>query len=318
MMNDQSEYKIAVVIPCYNEGVSIKKVIDDFKSALPNAGIFVFDNNSKDNTIKQALSAGAKVFSVKEQGKGNVVRRMFADVTADVYVMVDGDATYDATCAPAMIQKLIDERLDMIVGVRKHDDHLAYRPGHTFGNKMLTGCVKSIFGGKFSDMLSGYRIFSARYAKSFPAMATGFETETELTVHALELRMPYDEYITPYVARMEGSASKLSTYKDGVRILRMIIKLYSSERPLAFFSIIAAIIFTTAVLLSLPLAADYMETGLVPRIPTALLSTGLVIVATLSFFVGLMLDSVTLARREVKRLAYLSVPLLSLRKNDDK
>ncbi|MBK0094573.1 glycosyltransferase [Erwinia sp. S63] len=317
-MNDKCEYKVAVVIPCYNEGIAIRKVVNDFKIAMPDAGVFVFDNNSKDNTVQEALKAGAKVLHVKEQGKGNVVRRIFADVSADVYVMVDGDATYDASCAPAMIKKLISERLDMVVGVRKHEDYLAYRPGHTLGNKMLTGCVKSIFGGNFSDMLSGYRVFSARYAKSFPAMSTGFETETELTVHALELRMPYDEFITPYVARMEGSTSKLSTYKDGIKILRMIIKLYSSERPFAFFSIIAMLVALIAVILSIPLATNYIETGLVPRIPTALLSTGLVIISTISFFVGLVLESVTLARREIKRLSYLSVPLLSLRESNEK
>ncbi|KOA72546.1 glycosyltransferase family 2 protein [Pantoea sp. CFSAN033090] len=309
-MNSKENPSIAVVIPCYNEGVSISKVISDFRNALPEAAIFVFDNNSRDNTIAEAKKAGAQVYSVKEQGKGNVVRRMFANVNADIYVMVDGDATYDASCSPMMIDKLIAERLDMVVGVRKHDDEQAYRPGHTFGNKMLTGCVKSIFGGNFSDMLSGYRVFSSRYAKSFPAMARGFETETELTVHALELRMPYGEFLTPYGARMEGSSSKLSTYKDGLKILKMIIKLYSSERPLAFFGIIAAILFIVSFILALPLASYYFETGLVPRLPTALLSTGLVIVSSFSFLAGLILENVTLARREIKRLAYLSCSLL--------
>ncbi|WP_336698241.1 glycosyltransferase family 2 protein [Pantoea dispersa] len=309
-MISKEKHNVAVIIPCYNEGVSIKKVINDFKSSLPEAAFFVFDNNSIDNTIFEAKEAGAQVFSVPEQGKGNVVRRMFANVNADIYVMVDGDATYDASCAPMMVDKLISERLDMVVGVRKHEDELAYRPGHTFGNKMLTGCVKSIFGGNFTDMLSGYRVFSARYAKSFPAMAQGFETETELTVHALELRMPYGEFVTPYGARMEGSSSKLSTYKDGLKILKMIIKLYSSERPFAFFGIIAASLFLISILLALPLASYYFETGLVPRLPTALLSTGLVIVSSFSFLAGLILENVTLARREIKRLAYLSFPVL--------
>lgn len=309
-MNTIEKHNIAVVIPCYNEGVSIRKVVNDFKKALPDAAIFVFDNNSSDNTILEAEAAGAQVFEVKEQGKGNVVRRMFSNVNADIYVMADGDATYDASCAPLMIDKLISERLDMVVGVRKHEDELAYRPGHTFGNKMLTGCVKSIFGGNFTDMLSGFRVFSARYVKSFPAMARGFETETELTVHALELRMPYSEFNTPYGARMEGSSSKLNTYKDGLKILKMIIKLYSSERPLAFFGIIAAVLFVSSILFAIPLATYYFETGLVPRLPTALLSTGLAIVSSFSFFAGLILESVTLARREIKRLSYLSFPVL--------
>ncbi len=234
---------------------------------------------------------------------------MFADITADIYVMVDGDATYDASCAPRMIEKLISEQLDMVVGVRKHEDKEAYRPGHTLGNKMLTGCVKSIFGGKFTDMLSGYRVFSKRYVKSFPAMAKGFETETELTVHALELRMPYDEFDTPYGARMEGSASKLNTYRDGIRIAKMIIKLYSSERPLIFYGLLAILFSISGILIAIPLASYYFETGLVPRLPTAILSTGLIILSAISFVTGLILESVTIGRREMKRLAYLSIPV---------
>jgi len=300
---------IAVVIPCYNEGVSISKVVQDFTFHLPSANIYVFDNNSSDDTVKNASDAGAVVYSVKNQGKGNVVRRMFADITADIYVMVDGDATYDASCAPRMIEKLISEQLDMVVGVRKHEDKEAYRPGHTLGNKMLTGCVKSIFGGKFTDMLSGYRVFSKRYVKSFPAMAKGFETETELTVHALELRMPYDEFDTPYGARMEGSASKLNTYRDGIRIAKMIIKLYSSERPLIFYGLLAILFSISGILIAIPLASYYFETGLVPRLPTAILSTGLIILSAISFVTGLILESVTIGRREMKRLAYLSIPV---------
>jgi len=300
---------IAVVIPCYNEGVSIGKVVQDFTFHLPSAKIYVFDNNSSDDTVKNASDARAVVYSVKNQGKGNVVRRMFADITADIYVMVDGDATYDASCAPRMIEKLISEQLDMVVGVRKHEDKEAYRPGHTFGNKMLTGCVKSIFGGKFTDMLSGYRVFSKRYVKSFPAMAKGFETETELTVHALELRMPYDEFDTPYGARMEGSASKLNTYRDGIRIAKMIIKLYSSERPLIFYGLLAILFSISGILIAIPLASYYFETGLVPRLPTAILSTGLIILSAISFVTGLILESVTIGRREMKRLAYLSIPV---------
>lgn len=309
MMIEQKEYDIAVVVPCYNEGISISQVIKDFKQHLPSASIYVFDNNSSDDTAVRALAAGAKVFTVKEQGKGNVVRRMFADIIADIYIMVDGDATYDAASAPKMIERLINERLDMVVGVRKHDDKEAYRMGHTLGNKMLTGCVKSIFGGKFSDMLSGYRVFSRRYVKSFPAMAKGFETETELTVHALELRMPYGEVDTPYSARMEGSASKLNTYRDGVRIAKMILRLYATERPLMFYGILALLFSITGFVLAFPLATYYFETGLVPRLPTALLSTGLILLASISFVTGLILESVTVGRRELKRLSYLSVPV---------
>lgn len=307
-MIDQKEYDIAVVVPCYNEGISISQVIRDFMVHLPSASIYVFDNNSSDDTAERATAAGAKVFTVKEQGKGNVVRRMFADIIADIYIMVDGDATYDAASAPKMIERLISERLDMVVGVRKHEEKEAYRLGHTFGNKMLTGCVKSIFGGKFSDMLSGYRVFSRRYVKSFPAMAKGFETETELTVHALELRMPYAEVDTPYSARMEGSASKLNTYRDGIRIAKMILRLYATERPLMFYGILALLFSITGLVLAFPLASYYFETGLVPRLPTAVLSTGLIILASISFVTGLILESVTVGRRELKRLSYLSVP----------
>jgi len=307
-MFNLNDYSIAVVIPCYNEGVAISKVVEDFSYHLPTASIYVFDNNSSDDTIEKALTAGAHVYSVKNQGKGNVVRRMFADINADIYVMVDGDATYDASCAPNMIKKLLSEQLDMVVGVRKHEAAEAYRPGHTFGNKMLTGCVKSIFGGKFTDMLSGYRVFSKRYVKSFPAMAKGFETETELTVHALELRMPYDEYDTPYGARMEGSTSKLNTYRDGIRIAKMIVRLYSTERPFMFYGILAFLFCVTGFTLALPLATYYFETGLVPRLPTAMLSTGLIILSAISFVTGLILESVTVGRRELKRLAYLAIP----------
>lgn len=308
-MIEQKDYDIAVIVPCYNEGVSICQVINDFRTHLPSASICVFDNNSSDDTAERAIEAGAKVFTVKEPGKGNVVRRMFADIIADIYIMVDGDATYDAASAPKMIEKLISERLDMVVGVRKHEDKEAYRLGHTFGNKMLTGCVKSIFGGKFSDMLSGYRVFSRRYVKSFPAMAKGFETETELTVHALELRMPYGEIDTPYGARMEGSESKLNTYRDGIRIAKMILRLYATERPLMFYGILALIFSVTGIVLAFPLTIYYFETGLVPRLPTAVLSTGLILLAAISFVTGLILESVTVGRRELKRLSYLSVPV---------
>lgn len=305
----QEKYDIAVIVPCFNEAMSIEKVIADFKKNLPLASIYVFDNNSTDNTITLAESAGATVYSVKEKGKGNVVRRMFADVDADIYVMVDGDATYDASICEKLINELVTKRLDMVVGAREHTDKLAYRAGHTFGNKMLTGCVKSIFGGKFSDMLSGYRVFSRRYVKSFPAMSKGFETETELTVHALELRMPYVEVITPYISRMEGSTSKLNTYKDGVRILKTIIKLYASERPFLFYGILSFIFALTGVILAIPLVEVFFNTGLVPRLPTAVLATGLMIFSAISFISGLILESITTGRREMKRLAYLAISI---------
>ncbi|HEY0210804.1 glycosyl transferase, partial [Acerihabitans sp.] len=240
-------------------------------------------------------------------GKGNVVRRMFADIEADIYVMVDGDATYDAASCPLLINKLMDEHLDMVVGARQHSEKEAYRPGHTLGNKVLTGCVQTIFGGDFTDMLSGYRVFSRRYVKSFPAMAKGFEIETELTVHALELRVPYAEVVTPYDSRMDGSSSKLSTYKDGMRILKTIIKLYSVERPFFFYGILALLLAISGVVFAIPLFHDYFETGLVPRFPTAILSTGLMILAAISFITGILLENVTLGHREMKMLAYLSI-----------
>jgi hypothetical protein len=232
---------------------------------------------------------------------------MFADVEADLYIMVDGDATYDVSNCKDLINELYDNGLDMVVGARIHTDKQAYRAGHTLGNKVLTGCVKSIFGGSFTDMLSGYRVFSKRYAKSFPAMAKGFETETELTVHALELRMPYSEVEISYLSRMEGSTSKLSTYKDGLRILKTIIKLYSSERPLFFYGMLSLLFSVISVLLAIPLAETYVNTGLVPRLPTALLSTGIFLLAGISLTAGLILESVTIGRREMKRLAYLSI-----------
>jgi len=303
---DGKDPKIAVLIPCYNEEVSIRSVIDGFNSELPGSEIYVYDNNSKDNTIAVSKSAGAKVFSVYLQGKGNVIRRMFADIDADVYILVDGDATYDPKSARGMIEKLLEEQLDMVVGTRRHEEKEAYRFGHTWGNKLLTNCVKRIFGGNFTDMLSGYRVFSKRYVKSFPAMAVGFETETELTVHALELRMPYAEVETPYGSRMDGSESKLNTYRDGVVILRTIVKLYAFERPFLFYGILSFLFCVAGVLLAIPVLEDFVKTGLVPRFPTAILSTGLMIFSAISFVTGLILESVTTGRREFKRLFYLA------------
>jgi glycosyltransferase involved in cell wall biosynthesis len=302
---------VALVVPCYNEEASIALVVADFQLAMPELDIVVFDNNSSDQTGEVALAAGAKVISVTHPGKGNVGRRMFADVDADVYVMVDGDATYEAGAVRYLIDKLLDERLDMVVGCRKTQEsiaHEAYRSGHQWGNKMLTQSVVKIFGGNFTDMLSGYRVFSRRYAKSFPALSRGFEIETELTVHALELRMPFGEVITAYGARPAGSVSKLSTYRDGWRILKMIVRLYISERPLAFFGICSVMLASISVLLALPVLSEFVVVGLVPRLPTAVLSASLMVCALLSFVCGLILDNVTRGRHEMKRLAYLAVP----------
>jgi glycosyltransferase involved in cell wall biosynthesis len=315
VQNSYRGFKVALVVPCYNEALAIGKVISDFNAAPPALQIFVFDNNSTDATAQVARDAGATVITVKLKGKGNVVRRMFADVDADVYVMVDGDATYEAAAISRLIDRLIDERLDMVVGSRKVaalEASEAYRPGHEFGNWMLTTCVKKIFGGEFDDMLSGYRVFSRRYAKSFPALSAGFETETELTVHALELRMPYAEVMTQYGARPEGSESKLSTYRDGIRILWTIGKLYVSERPLQFFGMTAILLALTAIGLSIPIIDEFLAHGIVPRLPTAVLSASMMVCALLSLVSGLILDNITRGRQESKRLAYLAIPALEV------
>lgn len=300
---------VAVLIPCFNEELAIARVVRAFRAALPHARIHVFDNASTDRTVDVAREAGATVRSVGLRGKGNVVRRMFADVDADIYVLVDGDATYDAPSAPAMIERLLRDGSDMVVGVRRDNKVAgAYRNGHRLGNRLLTGCVAAIFGGTFTDMLSGYRVFTRRYVKSFPALSTGFETETELTVHALELRMPWSEIDTPYSARPEGSESKLSTYKDGLRILRMILRLFVAERPLHFFGLVGALALAIGVAIAVPLLTTYLTTHEVPRLPTALLSTGLALVAAISLVCGLIMDAVTRGRREMKRLFYLGIP----------
>jgi glycosyltransferase involved in cell wall biosynthesis len=291
-------------------------VIADFRLAVPDAMIYVFDNNSTDQTAKVAIEAGAKVILAPYQGKGNVVRRMFADVEADVYVMVDGDATYDAGAVKKLIQELIQQDLDMVVGCRvDHGEAANYRRGHRWGNRMLTSAVSHIFGGKFTDMLSGYRAFSRRFVKSFPALTRGFEIETELTIHALELRMPYGEILTQYGSRPEGSESKLSTFKDGFRILKTIIRFYMTERPIGFFGILAFLLMLTGCVLFFPVLEQYLMTGLVPRLPTAILSLGLILTAFLSMTCGLILDTVTRGRHEVKRLAYLSIPRYQSEKN---
>jgi len=299
--------KIAVLVPCYNEEAAIASVVYAFRRVLPAAGIYVYDNNSSDNTVKVAREAGAIVRNEVLQGKGNVVRRMFADVEADVYVMVDGDNTYDAAAAPALINKLLDENLDLVNGKRIHQDTEAYRAGHKFGNRLLTSLVSMIFGKRFDDMLSGYKVFSRRFVKSFPSLSGGFEIETELTVHALELRMPVAEVETHYGARLAGSASKLSTFKDGFKILKMIAILIKEERPLPFFSILFGAFNLAAIVLSIPIVITYMEIGLVPRIPSAILTVGLCLLGFLCLACGLILDTVTRGRQELKRMLYLSI-----------
>jgi glycosyltransferase involved in cell wall biosynthesis len=307
-MHEERTAAIAVVVPCHNEEATIAKVVDDFRQALPQATVWVFDNASTDATAARAREAGARVRRVPLRGKGQVVRRMFADVDADVYVLVDGDDTYPAEAAPQMVQALHDGHLDMLVARRVEAPEEAYRRGHRLGNWLLTYCVRTIFASTFTDMLSGYRVFSRRYAKSFPAHAVGFEIETELTVHALELHMPVDEVAVNYRARPEGSASKLNTWRDGWRILRTILRLVRSERPQAFFGTGTAACLVAALALAAPLLPTYLATGLVPRFPTAILSASLVLLGAILLACGLILDTVTRGRIEVKRLAYLALP----------
>jgi len=301
-----AELGIAVLVPCYNEEQTIAAVIEGFRAALPHATIYIYDNNSLDRSVEVARAAGAVVRRETHQGKGNVVRRMFTDIDADIYVLVDGDATYDAPSAPAMIANLLAERLDMVVAVRVEQDQVAYRRGHRSGNRLLTGFVAHAFGESFTDMLSGYRVFSRRFVKSFPVLSGGFEIETELTVHALELGLPVSEWKTPYYARPEGSESKLNTWRDGIRILWTILRLYRSERPMEMFGALGLSLAIIAVGIAIPIFVTYFEQGIVPRLPTAVLSTGLMVIAVFSIACGLILDTVTRGRRELKRLAYLA------------
>lgn len=301
--------RVAVLIPCYNEAAAIPAVVRDFRAELPGAAIYVYDNNSRDGTAAAAREAGAIVRTERLQGKGHVIRRMFADIEADAYVLVDGDDTYSAACSPAMVRLLLENGLDMVNGARVSEQEAAYRPGHRFGNAMLTGLVSRIFGNRISDMLSGYRVFSRRFVKSFPALSGGFETETEFTVHSLELCMPIGELPTPYKERPAGSTSKLHTFTDGLRILRTIVVLVKEERPLPFFGAAAALQMVVAVGLAVPVFVDFIHTGLVPRLPTAVLSTGIVLLACLSLTCGMILDSVARGRKEFKRLSYLAVPM---------
>ena len=300
--------RVAVLIPCYNEASSIAAVVADFRAALPAATIHVYDNNSTDDTVSRAAAAGALVRREALQGKGQVVRRMFADIEADAYILVDGDGTYDAAAAPALLARLLTDGLDMVTGTRQHDSAAAYRPGHQFGNRLLTGIAASIFGDRITDMLSGYRAFSRRFVKSFPALSAGFETETEFTVHALELAMPIGEIMVRYGERPADSPSKLNTFRDGWRILRMILMLLRNERPLRFFGMLGIVTLLVAIALAIPVFVEFARTGLVPRLPTAVLATGLSLLSFLSAFTGLILQTVTIGRREIKRLAYLAVP----------
>jgi glycosyltransferase involved in cell wall biosynthesis len=301
------EPSIAVIVPCMNEEATIGAVVRDFKAALPTATVYVYDNRSTDRTSDVAREAGAVVRKEPIPGKGNVVRRMFADVEADIYVLVDGDDTYKAADAPALVQSLSEGHLDMVNGMRVTDIQAAYRSGHRFGNLMLTGVVAKIFGNRFRDMLSGYRVFSRRFVKSFPALSAGFEIETELTVHALALNMPISEVETAYKDRPAGSTSKLRTYSDGIRILKTIIILTKEEKPLAFFTAVFAILTIISLILVYPIFVTFRETGLVPRFPTAILATGIMLLAFLSLACGMILDTVTRGRRELKRLHYLSI-----------
>ena len=307
-MRDPEAPRLAVLIPCYNEAATIAGVVAGFRTALPDAMIYVYDNNSRDETASRAAAAGAVVRREGLQGKGYVVRRMFADVEADIYVLVDGDGTYDPVAATLMVSRLLTEGLDMVTGTRVSDLAEAYRPGHRFGNRLLTGMVQAVFGNRVSDMLSGYRVFSRRFVKSFPALAAGFEIETELTVHALELRMALGEVPAAYGARPEGSVSKLNTYRDGFRILRTILMLVKEERPLQFFSLCAGLFLLAGLALGLPVVVTFFQTGLVPRLPTAVLAAAFVLLAFLAFALALILDSVTHGRREMKRLMYLGIP----------
>jgi glycosyltransferase involved in cell wall biosynthesis len=306
-MND-APARIAVLVPCYNEEAAISVVVRDFRAALPDAAIYVYDNNSSDQTAARARDAGAIVATETRQGKGNVVRRMFADIEADIYVLVDGDDTYDASVAPALLRKLVSENLDIVSGRRIATGHAAYRAGHVLGNRLLTGLTAMMFRVKLGDLLTGYRIMSRRFVKSFPFTAEGFGIETELTVHAVRLLMPMVEVDTKYKERPAGSVSKLNTYQDGIRILLTITSLVREERPLVFFSGIFAILALASLLVGTPVVLEYVRTGYVPRLPTALLATALMILAFLALASGLILDTVTRGRWELKRIAYLAIP----------
>jgi glycosyltransferase involved in cell wall biosynthesis len=304
-------YKIAILVPCRNEGLTIRKVVFDFQEYLPEATIYVYNNRSTDDTAEQAEAAGAVVYHEIQPGKGNVVRRMFADIDADIYILIDGDDTYEVAAVRRLIERLLRERLDMVVGTRRPatNSSQAYRPGHKAGNIFLTGFVKFLFGAKLIDMLSGYRVFSRRYVKSFPSLSHGFEIETEFTIHALELRMPFAEEPTIYGERPPGSESKLRTFTDGWRVLGTALLLFKEIRPFMFFGILFLLLALFSVVLIVPILITYLKIGLVPRFPTVILAASTMLLAFLSITCGLILDSVARGRREVKRMAYLSYPL---------
>ena len=298
-------FKVAVLLPCHNEALSIRTVVADFSRALPHASIYVYDNCSSDNTAEEARAAGAIVRNEPWAGKGNVVRRMFADIDADVYLMADGDGTYDPGVASVMVQRLIDEQLDMLVGTRMNIYEEAHRAGHAFGNRLFNGIYRALFGPLFNDIFSGYRAFSHRFVKTFPAVSSGFEIETEMSVHASQIRMPVAEMHTRYGVRQEGSVSKLRTVHDALRILRTFVLLFKEIKPLSFYSWIGAAFLLTALVLGFPLVNTYLATGLVPRFPTAMLITIISLLGAMSFTSGLILDSVARGRLEHKRMAYL-------------
>jgi glycosyltransferase involved in cell wall biosynthesis len=310
MNHDQKEFnpiKVAVLLPCYNEGLSIRKVVEDFRQVLPDAEIYVYDNRSTDNTAQEAQAARAVVRVETWPGKGNVVRRMFSDIDADIYVMADGDGTYDSTVAPQMIQRLVDERLDMVIGTRRDVYENAHRVGHGVGNRLFNGMYRNLFGPLFSDIFSGYRVFSRRFVKSFPAVSRGFEIETEMSVHASQLRMPIAEIPTNYGARQEGSVSKLRTVQDAIRIMFTFLILFKEIRPARFFGILAIGLVVAALILAFPLLITFLEIGLVPRLPTAVLSVGLILMASIFTVSGVILDSVARGRLEQKRMWYINI-----------
>ena len=307
-MNASARHRIAVILPCYNEEAAIAEVIHEFRESLPSAEIYVYDNASTDKTVEVAREAGAQVRSEPEKGKGNAVRRAFADVDADIYVMADGDGTYDAASAPKLIEVMRRENLDMVVGTRTHTSETAYRPGHVLGNQVFSGLFRRLFRSSFTDILSGYRVFSRRYVKSFPSAAKGFEIELEMSTHAALLRMPVAEVETDYGARIGGGESKLNTYRDGARILRRMLRFLRLHRPRFVYGLLAIASGLLSVLLMIPIAIEFFQTGLVPRVPTVILSAAIMLVAVILFVVGAILDSQSSYFSETKRLAYLRIP----------
>jgi glycosyltransferase involved in cell wall biosynthesis len=305
---DLADVEIAIIVPCYNEEAAVGKTVTDLRAALPQATIYVYDNNSTDATAERAAEVGAIVRHEPRKGKGNVIRRAFSDVEADVYLMIDGDDTYDASAAPTLVRTLLSGPFDHVVGVRAQETDTAYRPGHATGNKALTGVVGFLYGRTMTDMLSGYRALSRRYVKSFPAISQEFEIETELTIHSLHLRVPTAEVPVGFKDRPEGSESKLRTYRDGWRILRWILNVTRHERPFLFHGILAAIVGVIALVISIPVIVDYARTGLVPRFPTAILAASIMVIAVLVGAVGYLLDAIRRSREEAARLSYLRLP----------